>query len=215
MPGGQKCARRWHGGSVTFTRFALPVLPSRRWDLVGLGLVFGLLYIVDRAVGLGMGEALAVEKGHTLHQPWRLLLYAVVQADAWKAVGVSVSVPVALTMVVRSSGGWVAWGGALGGTLLGGLLAWWWQDVPRLGASSLLYAGLGMAAVAWWRMRDELSFARRVDQIAGFGTLALVGAALALPLLMRQPFHAEYLATALFGGAVVALSPRHYASVMR
>ena len=200
---------------MTFTRFALPVLPARRWDLVGLGLLFGALYVANRGLGLGLDEALAIERGHTLTQPWRLLLHALVQGDAWKAVGVAISVPVALTMVVRSSGGWVAWGGALAGTALGGLLAWWWQDVPRLGASSLLYAGLGMATVAWWRMRDELTYARRVDQIAGFGTLALVAAALALPLLMKQPFHAEYLATACFGGAVVTFAPRHYDSVMR
>ncbi len=200
---------------MTFTRFALPVLPKRRWDLVALGGIFALLYVVDRILGLGLGDVLSVEKEHTLSQPWRLLAYVLVQPDAWKAVGVAISVPVGLTMVVRSSGGWVAWGGALGGTLLGGLLAWWWQEVPLLGAASLLYAGLGMAAVAWWRMRDELTYARRIDWIAGFATLGLVAAALALPLLMKQPFHAEYLATSILGGAVVAIAPRHYPSLLR
>ncbi len=200
---------------MTFTRFALPVLPTRRWDLVALGLLFAALYALDRGLGLGLGEVLSVEKGRTLHQPWRLLGYVLVQPDAWKAVGVAASVPVGLTMVVRSCGGWTAWGGALAGTLLGGLLAWWWQDVPRLGAASLVYTALGMAAVAWFRMREELTYARRVDWIAGFGTLLLVLAALGMPLLMKQPFHPEYLATSILGGAVVALSPRHYTSVMR
>jgi hypothetical protein len=212
---GQMRARRWHGCTVTFTRFALPVLPTRRWDLLILGLIFAVLFGVDRGLGLGLGEWLSVEKGHTLRQPWRLVLYVLVQADPWKAVGVAIAVPVGLNMVVRSSGGWVAWGGALGGTLIGGLLAWWWQEVPLLGASSLLYTALGMATVAWWRMRDELTYARRVDWIAGFATLGLVAAALALPLVLDQPFHAEYLATALFGGAVVAFAPRHYVTVMR
>lgn len=200
---------------MTFTNFALPMLPERRWDLMVLGLLFGGLYLLDRALSLGLGEALSVEKGHTLTQPWRLLLYVLVQPDAWKAVGVAISVPVGLTMVVRSSGTWVAWGGALAGTLAGGLLAWWWQDVPLRGASSLLYAALGMAGVAWFRMRDELTYARRVDWIAGFGTLGLVAAALALPLVLRQRFHPEYLATFAVGAAVVAFAPRHYASVMR
>ncbi len=212
-PAGHKRARKWHPAPVQFTRFALPALPPRRWDLLGLGLIFAALFGLDRA--LGIGEWLSVEKGRALTQPWRLLLYVLVQGDVWKAVGVAVSVPVGLNMVVRSSGGWVAWAGALAGTLVGGLLAWWWQEVPPLGASALLYTALGMAAVAWWRMRDELTYARRIDRIAGFGTLALVGAALALPLVMEQPFHAEYLATSVVGALVVGIAPRHYDSVMR
>jgi hypothetical protein len=200
---------------VTFTRFALPVLPPRRWDLFAFGLLFLAMYAIDRSFGLGLGPAIAVEKGRTLHAPWRLLAYVLIQSDAWKAVGVAAAIPVGLTMVARCSGTWVAWGGALAGTLAGGLFAWWWQDVPRLGAASLLYAALGMAAVAWFRMRDELTYARRIDWIAGFGTLGLVAAALGLPLYFEQPFHVEYLAISVLGAAIVALAPRQFDSVMR
>lgn len=202
---------------MPFVSFALPLLNPRRWDAVALGILVVVVFLLDRGLGLQLADVLSVEPQLTLSEPWRLLGYALIQPNAWNVVGVAVAAPVGLTMATRTCGGLAGWVGVLGGTLLGALLAHvFGSEAGRLtGAAAMLYAALGMGAVAWFRVRDELSYGKRVDWVAGFGTLALVALALAFPLVRRMAFHPEYAVTTLFGALLMTFWPRHFESVMR
>ncbi len=202
---------------MPFVSFALPLFKPRRWDAVALGVLIVVMFLLDRGLGLQLADSLSVERGLTLSQPWRLLGYALIQPNAWNVVGVAVAVPVGLTMATRTCGSVAGWVGVVGGTLIGALLAHFFGgEAGRLtGAAALLYTSLGMGAVAWFRVRDELTYRGRVDWVVGFGTLALVALALVFPLVRQLAFRPEYAVTTVFGALLMTFWPRHWESVMR
>ena len=200
---------------MSFVNFVLPVLKPRRWDFLAFGLLFVAVDGLDRLLHLGLGPALDLDAG-SLQAPWRLLSYALIQPDPWRAAGAALAVPVGMTMAARTCGPAAAWTGILVGAVVGALGHLLLTPTPGLlGASALLYAALAMGTVAWFRVRDELSFARRVDWLAGFGTLGLVLTSLLMPIVGQEPFHPEYALAFVAGLVVTAAWPRHFESVMR
>ena len=169
---------------MPFTRFAFPVLRPRRLDLVALAVALVVLHAVSLGAGLDATGTLGLVAGRVPEEPWRLASWVLVQQN-WLAVCANtVGLAVGLTMAARCGGGWVAWVGLAGAVLLPGL--WAWQvlepDEVLVGASPALYAALGMGVAAWFKLRHELTYARRADVLSGLATLGLVG----LVLLSRQ-----------------------------
>jgi len=114
---------------------------------------------------------------------------------------------VALTMAVRCSGGWPAWL-ALAGAI--GLPAGWsaLRGAPELTPTTALYGALGMGAIAWFRVRHELTYRGRVDLMAGFATLGLVALALVAPRLLQAPFRWIHVIAFAWSAAILAVTPR-------
>ena len=198
---------------MPFTSFALPLFRPLRLDIVA---VLGLIVTVH-AIGVSADLDLMARAGlhaeQTARQPWRLVTYAVVHPGWVPAIGNSIAVVVGMTMCARATGPGVAWLGLSGGVFLPGLWLWFGLegDQSMGGSSPAVYAALGMGAVAWNRMRHELTYHRRRDWLAGFGTLGLVALALAMPLLLQSPVRGGHAVGFTWGALLVGLSRRHRA----
>ena len=138
---------------MPFATFALPLFSPRRWEIVVLACVLALALGID-AMGAGWGTM-------------------------WRALGLIPGVAVGATMATRTGGRLATWGGLLGGVVAAGL-------VPPMGwtltasTTAALFAALGMGTAAWWRVRVELTYSRRVDLLCGLATVALVVLAVGL-----------------------------------
>jgi membrane associated rhomboid family serine protease len=174
---------------VPFVRFALPIGRPPLWDVLLLAGVLIALGLVASFVEADLVGALALEGGRVGAQPWRLLTWIVVQADWLGVATAAVGLTVGMTMAARRAGRRIAWGGLAGAALLPGLYAWWALEPTEVlaGASAALYCALGMGFGAWFQMRHELTYRRRVDRIAALGALGLVALALAIPRVVDAP----------------------------
>lgn len=195
---------------MPFTTFALPLFRPRRLDIA---LLLVLLICVHAMLSLAQWDGVSLAGLHAdqaARQPWRLLSYFLVHPGWVPTVGNGVGLVVGMTMTARVAGSWTAWLGLLGGVLLPGLWLWFGLegDQSMAGSSPALYATLGMGTVAWIRMRHELTYHRRRDRMAGFGTLGLVAFALTMPLLLQSPVRGVHAVGVVWGGLLVGLSPR-------
>ena len=197
---------------MPFLRFALPVVRPHLWDLLAVAVVILALQAADTLSGGHFAQALGLDPGLIGAEPWRLLTWPLGQPGWLAAIGNAVGLTVGLTMASRCSGRLVAWGGLLGATLLAGLWSWYDLDTGELlsGASAAMYAALGMGLVAWLRVRHELTYAKRSDWLAGFGTIGVVLLALAVPRLMEAPAQWIHAIGFSWGAALVALTPRSW-----
>lgn len=173
---------------MPFLRFALPLGRPLLWDVLLLAAVLVVLQILV-ASGVDLLAWLALEGGLVGSQPWRLLSWITVQDDWLGVATAALGLVVGMTMASRWAGRRFAWAGLAGAALLPGLYAWWALPSGQVlaGASAALYASLGMGFGAWYRIRHELTYARRVDRIAAFSTLGLVALALLVPRLVELP----------------------------
>jgi membrane associated rhomboid family serine protease len=195
---------------VTFTRFILPFLKPARWDL----LLPLLLALASALAVLALGAEpwaarLALDGDSLAAEPWRLLSYVVAHEHPVTALGNGIAVTVGMSMTARASGRWVAWAGFLGSVVLAGLYTWMLmgKDATLLGASPAVYAALGMGGTSWLKMRDEITYQRRADWMAGFGVLGVVAFALAVPRLLDNPVRWVH-AVGIAWGAALGIAGR-------
>jgi hypothetical protein len=205
---------------VPFVAFVVPWLKPRRVPLTaGLLFLAGLLVLVH-AAGWGT-DLLGLHRVDLPHEPWQTMTWLLLH-DTWaQVIAAWAGLMTGLTMTSRAVGRRGAWGTLLIATatatgmaaaLPGGLSRLSW---PAPGGVVPVYAAFGMGIVAWWKMRHELTYRRRADWIAGFGTIALVVIALAAPVVRGTVFRPHLLAAALIGALGVALLERHWEPAVR
>lgn len=194
---------------MPFLRFALPVGRPLLWDVLLLAAVLVILQVVGATSGLDLVGALALEGGRIGSQPWRLFSWVTVQADWLGVATAAVGLVVGMTMASRQAGRRISWGGLAGGALLPGLYAWWALEPGEVlaGASTALYAALGMGFGAWYRLRSELTYRRRADRLAAFSALGLVALALAVPRVVDAPVRWIHVIGFLWGLLLLLLAP--------
>jgi len=190
---------------VPFLRFAFPLVRPRRWDLLAVAIVLfaGVLW---------SDEFLGLDPGKLADEPWRLATWVLAQQGPLQALANGIGLAVGMTMAVRCSGGWAAWTGMAGAVLLPGIWSWYWMEPGELlvGASPVLYGALGMGAMSWTRVHQELTYARRKDWMAGFATLGLVALTLPIPFLADATARGVHVIGFVWGGLVIALTPRDW-----
>jgi len=206
---------------VPFVAFVLPVLAPRR-----VPLTVGLLLLALGMVIAGPGDAeratiLGLSPGALPHEPWRTLTWLFAHGSWAQAIASWAGLLAGMTMTSRAIGPRGAWGvlltaltasTGLAAALPGGLSALTW---PALGGVVPVYAVFGMGVVAWWKMREELTYRRRADWLAGFGTIGLAVTALAAPVIRHAPLRPHLFAAVLIGGLGVALMERHWEPSIR
>ena len=197
---------------MPFTTFALPFFHPRRWDIAVWLLVLPLTAWLQSSVSVDLGEAGQLRANATTSEPWRLITYIFLHPNIPVAIGNAVGLVIGMTMTARTLGPLVAWIGVLGAAVLPGL--WLSSGLEgsesMTGASPVLYGCLAMGALAWLRIRDELTYGQRSDLMAGFATWGLVAFALAVPLLLKSPVRGVHTIGFVWGGLLAGLSPRHW-----
>lgn len=164
-------------------------------------------------LGLLWSESLlGLDPGRLRAEPWRLATWVLAQTGWLPAVGNAVGLAVGLTMAIRCCGGWTGWAGLLGAIVIPAMWSWYDLEPGELltGASTALYGALGMGLVAWFRVRHELTYARRIDWMAGFATLGLVGLALAVPVLTEAPSRWIHVIAFTWGALLLSAVPRDW-----
>ena len=190
---------------MPFLRFAFPFIRPRRWDLVAVAVLLA-------AGVLWSAELLGLDPASLRAQPWRIATWVLAQQGPLQATANGIGLAVGMTMATRCGGAWAAWAGLGGAILLPGLYSWWAMEPGDVlvGASPALYGALGMGSASWWRVRHELTYARRTDWMAGFATLGLVGVTLAVPLLADAPARGVHVGGFAWGAALLGLLPRDW-----
>ena len=171
---------------MPFAVFGLPTFAPRRWDLLALGAVI--------VVALAVHGVLVVDPSSNL-----------------RILGVVPGVLVGATMGTRAAGPIPAWLGLVGGVLVPGLWPGLDWDLSS-SATGALFAALGMGAIAWRRVRLELTYARRIDLLCGLATVVLVLLALGLSWAAERLIWPNAAAFA-WGGALLAFAPRAWTPV--
>jgi hypothetical protein len=165
---------------MPFATFALPFFAPRRWELPALAAALAFALAVD-----------ALSSG----------------SPAWlRILGLVPGVLVGATMATRTSGPLATWVGLVLGVVVAKLVpgTGWTLDA---GTTAALFAALGMGAVAWRRVRVELTYSRRVDVLCGLATLALVALALSLSWVSGRLSWPNAAAFGL-GAAILTFTPR-------
>ena len=197
---------------MPFTSFALPFFRPRRLDIAAWLLILPLVAWLQSLPNSNLAEWGQLHARVAASEPWRLVTYVFLHPNVPVAIGNAVGLVVGMTMVARSVGPLVAWLGVLGATILPGI----WLSLglegseSMMGASPALYGCLAMAAVAWLRIRDELTYSARRDLIAGFATWGLVAFALSVPLLLQSPVRGIHAIGFAWGALLTIVSPRHW-----
>ena len=194
---------------MPFLRFALPVGRPLLWDVLLLAAVLVALQVIAVAAGIDLVGALALRGDRVAEQPWRLLSWVTVQADWLGVATAALGLVVGMTMASRQAGRRISWAGLAGGALLPGLYAAWALEPGEVlaGASAALYAALGMGFGAWYRLRDELTYRRRVDRITAFSALGLVALALLVPRVVDAPVRWIHVIGFSWGLLLLLLAP--------
>lgn len=172
---------------MPFLTFVLPFFSPRQWHALVLPILLVAVTLVRAEEGGTLEAWGAIRGGRLLTEPLAVLTYALPHTHWGFALGNGVGLAVGLTMASRTIGARAAWGGLLLGTVVAGLhLSWTLRsDMAVVGASPAVFVALGLASVAWLRMREEITYPRRVDRLAGFATLFLTSAAMATPFLLE------------------------------
>ena len=197
---------------MPFTSFALPFFHPRRLDIAAWLLILPLVAWLQTLPNSELALWGQLRASVAASEPWRLVTYIFLHPNIPVAIGNAAGLVVGMTMVARSLGPLVAWLGVLGATILPGL--WLSSGLEgsesMVGASPVLYGCLSMAAIAWLRIRHELTYNERRDLIAGFATWVLVAFALSVPLILQSPVRGVHAIAFGWGALLATLSPRHW-----
>jgi membrane associated rhomboid family serine protease len=195
---------------VPFLRFALPFGRPTRWDIVVLSLIVVIAHALRVGLDIDTLRGGAFTASAIPAAPWRLVSFALVHASWGHAIGNAAGLMIAGSMASRAGGTRLAFGGVLGASLIAGLLLWWRlpSGVVFAGSSPALFAALGMGATSWFRLREELTYARRADRMAGAATIGLVLLAVAWPILRNDVPQLIHWIGLGWGALLAAVVPR-------
>lgn len=171
---------------MPFLTFILPFFAPRPWHALLAPLLLLLAAFMPGDFLPGEPGARGIRGGRILSEPAALWTYALVHHHWGFALGNGLGLGVGLTMASRAIGGLAAWGILLVGTALCGvhLSLTLGSHVTVAGASPAVFVALGMSTTSWLRLREEITYPRRADRLAGFGALFLTAAAMATPFLL-------------------------------